>query len=319
MQDAIVTALETELTLWLGPQARLSGTPVHLTGGESAECYRFEVLGQPSTVSPTLVLRLQHDDRGAARECTIQRAVAEAGFAAPRVFHTGNSASMFGRPYAVIAFAEGRDPLKDRSLRSVPTILANTMLQLHALDPDQARTALAAAGFGDQDTGIPAALTGLCASPDTHIAAAAQRLAERAPSSASLVVCHGDLHGFNVLLQGGHVLAVLDWELATLAPREYDVARTETLFALMPGVGPVAIGGLLRWIGARLARRFVAAYDARIRVDRAVLDFCRALHALRLIAIARTPAMAPAGVHRLWRSLEPALVRRWGRVTGQSI
>ena len=319
MRDAIFTALEAELAQWLGPHARLSGTPMRLTGGESAECYRFDIHGQPPTLSPTLVLRLQHDDRAAARECAIQGAAAEAGFPAPRVFHTGRSTSAFGRPYAVIAFMEGRNPVKDRSIRSVPTILAETMLRLHALDPRQTRTALATAGLEERGAGIPASLTELGTSPDANVAAAARWLAERTPPAAPVVICHGDLHGFNLLLQEGRVLAVLDWELAMLAPREYDVARTEALFVLMPGVGPAAIGGLVRWFGARGARRFVAAYDERLRLHRDVLDFCRALHALRLIAIARTPAMAPAGVHRLWRSLEPVLVRRWVRMTGQGI
>jgi aminoglycoside phosphotransferase (APT) family kinase protein len=315
MPDPIVTALEVELTRWLGSPARLSGTPARLTGGESADCYRLEIPGHPAT----LVLRLQHDDRAAARECAIQRTAAEAGFPAPRVLFSGNSASAFGRPFTIMAFMEGRDPVKDRSLRAVPAIFAETMLQLHALDPDKARTALATAGVEEAEAGIPATLAALRASRDTNIATAAGWLAPQAPVAAPLVICHGDLHGFNLLLRDGRTVAVLDWELATLAPREYDVARTETLSVLMPGVGPAAVRGLLRWIGARLARRFVAAYEAQVRLDRNVLDFCRALHALRLIAIARTPSSAPARVHRLWRSLEPVLSRRWSRVTGREI
>ncbi|HJQ55610.1 MAG TPA: phosphotransferase [Vineibacter sp.] len=311
-------ALETELAQWLGPAVHLRGAPQRLTGGESAECYRFEIQDQPKDVPAALVLRLQHDNRAAARECAIQGAVAAVGFATPPVFRAGQSTSAFGRPFAIIGFVDGRDPIKDRSLRSIPAILADTMLRLHRLDPDTARTALTSAGLAAQDTGIPAALAELAASPDAAVARAAQWLAPRAPHTDQ-VICHGDLHGFNLLLDQGRVRAVLDWELAALAPREYDVARTETLFALMPGIGPPLLGGLIRRLGRRAARQFVNAYETQVRLDGDTLDFCRAFHALRLIAIARTPSIAPAGVHRLWRSLDCVLVRRWQRLTGQPI
>lgn len=38
------------------------------------------------------------------------------------------------------------------------------------------------------------------------------------------VVCHTDLHGFNLLVDGaGEIAAVLDWEGAVIAPREFDL------------------------------------------------------------------------------------------------
>jgi aminoglycoside phosphotransferase (APT) family kinase protein len=313
------TALESELARWLGAGAWLREAPLRLAGGQSAECYRVEIRDPPPETPSVLVLRLQNGDRAAARERAIQTAVAEAGFAAPRVFRAGDSASAFGRPYAIMAFAEGRDPIKDRLLRSMPAILADTMLRLHALDAQPARAALAAVGLSARDVGIPAVLDELLSSGDTGVTGAARWLSSQSPYPHADVICHGDLHGFNLLLDKGRVRAVLDWELATLAPREYDVARTETLFALMPGVGPRALSGALRWLGARAARQFVAAYVRRVPLDRDRLDFCRVLHALRLISIARGAGLAPAGVRRLWQPLEEVLARRWQRLTGRAV
>ncbi len=45
------------------------------------------------------------------------------------------------------------------------------------------------------------------------------------PPPAPEVICHGDLHPFNILAGSGQV-TVLDWSAALLAPRAHDVAFT---------------------------------------------------------------------------------------------
>jgi aminoglycoside phosphotransferase (APT) family kinase protein len=49
-------------------------------------------------------------------------------------------------------------------------------------------------------------------------------LKENPPPEKSLVFTHGDLNDRNVLVQGGQVTAILDWESAGTGWREYDLA-----------------------------------------------------------------------------------------------
>ncbi len=62
---------------------------------------------------------------------------------------------------------------------------------------------------------------------------AARWLADHPPAPAPDVICHGDLHPFNLLADGDRV-TVLDWSNALLAPRAYDVAFTSLLLSEPP-------------------------------------------------------------------------------------
>jgi len=318
MSRDLSEALQHELTLWLGPAAGIDGVPRRLGGGKSAESYRFALRDAPAGTPMALVLRLDRDDGLAARMHAIQRVVAAAGIAAPPLLRTGDSASGFGQPFAIMPLMQGRDPLADGAVRHIPQILAATAAALHAIDPEPVRTALHAAGLDVRRCNLGGVLAELVTSPRRDIADAARRLADRFPARP-LVVCHGDLHGYNLLLEAGQVTAVLDWELALLAPREYDIARTELALSLMPGVGFPGIRRLVRAFGARAARQFLAAYRAQAPLDASMLESCRALHVLRLLALARSGEMPATEVRRLWIALEPVLAQRWRALTGRAI
>ncbi len=65
------------------------------------------------------------------------------------------------------------------------------------------------------------------------LADAARWLADHRPAPAPDVICHGDLHPFNLLADGARV-TVLDWSTALLAPRAHDVAFTSLLLSEPP-------------------------------------------------------------------------------------
>jgi aminoglycoside phosphotransferase (APT) family kinase protein len=70
------------------------------------------------------------------------------------------------------------------------------------------------------------------------------------------VVCHGDLHPFNLLVEGDH-LTVLDWTPALLAPPARDVGFTSLLLQEPPLIVPAAVRRIVRRVGGSLARRSV--------------------------------------------------------------
>src|SRR4029453_3103234 len=65
-------------------------------------------------------------------------------------------------------------------------------------------------------------------------------LARQAPPQGEGVLCHGDLHPFN-LLRDGDRISVLDWTAALVAPPAYDVALTRLLLRHPPLAAPPAL------------------------------------------------------------------------------
>ena len=139
-------------------------------------------------------------------------------------------------------------------LRQVPELLAGSMARLHALDPDLVRGEL------EQVREVPVTVAGQLAMLARYAAEfgrpdlvdAARWLADHRPAPSPDVICHGDLHPFNLLADGDRV-TVLDWSTALLAPRAYDVGFTSLLLSEPPLRVPGWQRPLVRMVGA-LAR-----------------------------------------------------------------
>jgi aminoglycoside phosphotransferase (APT) family kinase protein len=162
----------------------------------------------------------------------------------------------------------------------------------------------------------------LCLGAETtkrhDVAAALQYLAGSAPSSSAHVICHGDLHPFNVLADGA-ALTVLDWTGAVLADPCFDLALSELLLANPPLDLPRPFAALARRAGQLLAGRFVAHYAAaNPHASLNALDWYRALHSARvLIDVTRLRAEhgPDAGGHP-WRLIAPAAASNLSTATG---
>jgi aminoglycoside phosphotransferase (APT) family kinase protein len=66
------------------------------------------------------------------------------------------------------------------------------------------------------------------------------------------VICHGDLHPFNLLVDGSRV-TLLDRSTALLASRSYDVACTSLVLSEAALEVPGRLRPPARWIGRRMA------------------------------------------------------------------
>ena len=199
------------------------------------------------------------------------------------------------------------------------------MAQLHALDPDLVRGELEQ--VREVPVTVPALLAALARlageSGRPDLAGAARWLADHPPRPAADVICHGDLHPFNLLADGGHV-TVLDWSNALLAPRAYDVGYT----ALLLGEPPLQVPGwqrpLLRLFGRVLARRFVRGYQrqAATAVEPGELRWYQAVVALRaLVEVAGWVHAGTASAHpgHPWLTSGPAFARRLTALTGMTV
>ncbi len=259
------------------PGLAFAAEPVPLTGGFWAELVTFCLANGPDGWSGPLVARVMPDAAIAAKETAFQTEVANQGYETPRVRSSGGPAEgVDGRAFMVMDLAAGHPLLagldglgalgKLPSLaRRLPTTLADVLADLHRLDPAPVASRLDADGVAPP--GLETMLESLRATADllerADLAAAASWLQAHPPAPQPIVICHGDMHPFNVLVDDAGATTVLDWSAATLAPAAYDIGFTSLLLAEPPLFVPRPLSPLVRVAGRALSRRFVRAYERR--------------------------------------------------------
>jgi len=138
------------------------------------------------------------------------------------------------------------------------------------------------------------------------------------------VICHGDMHPFNLLVDETGAVTVLDWTAALLAPRAYDVAFTSLLLAEPPVVLPKQLRPVARTVGRRLAARFVDNYQraASVTIDGRDLELLQAVVCLR--ALVEVAFWVEAGtlaesVGHPWVTNGPVFAARLSRATETNV
>ncbi len=273
---------------------RFARTPTPLAGGYWAAIYAFCVAGAPPGFEGELVLRLMPDDERGRRESVLQQAVAALGFMAPRIRLAGGPDAGLGARFAIMdrapggSLAEGLSAgERARALRRMPRLLGEAMTALHALDPGPVLAALEQAGWPRISQGV----AGLLQEVGLVIERVGLRgydrvlawLHARRVEPEWLVICHGDLHGFNVIVQDGKLSGVVDWTNARVAEPAFDVAYTATLLEQMPIAVPAILRPVLGLIGRRASRQFVESYRRLGSFNADRLRWYEGLHALRLL------------------------------------
>jgi aminoglycoside phosphotransferase (APT) family kinase protein len=317
-------------------RAELAGPPQLLTGGFWAS---MALLRLANVVPPAseLVLRVMPDAGMAAKETVFQREIARQGFPVPAVRLAGGADSGAGGPFLLMDRAPGRTPLGGldalaaiRSLpallRGLPHLLARVTVALHALDPAPLRSALAEVG-ANAPAEPGAFVAGLAAMAGEYgrgdLQAAALWLAGHRPQAGREVIAHGDLHPFNLLVDGDR-WALLDWTTALIADPAYDLTFTALMLRHPPLVAPAPLRPVVRAAGAVLARRFLTAYRRAGGVvpGEQALDWYASLHALRALTEVAGWQSDPDGPDHSghpWLALRPVLAAILRRTTGTPI
>jgi aminoglycoside phosphotransferase (APT) family kinase protein len=150
---------------------------------------------------------------------------------------------------------------------------------------------------------------------------ATQWLLDHRPTGEPDVICHGDMHPFNVLVDPAGSPTVLDWSAAVLAPRTYDLAFTSVMLAEPPLVAPGPLRPVISAAGRALSRRFLRAYErqAGVLIDPASLAWHQGLiHVRALSEVAQWQAagtLAERGGHP-WVIAGAAMADRLRALTG---
>ena len=310
--------------------------PEPMQGGFWAELFSFSLANPPDGWPAELVARLMPDPAAARKETIVQSAVAAAGFPTPFVRTSGGPDGGLGRAFMVMDRAAGGSVLSGLEgvvtpaavlhlLRRIPEQLATSTARLHALDPDLVRGEL------EQVREVPVSMPGLLTTlarsaaesgrPD--LVAVASWLADHPPAPTQEVICHGDLHPFNLLADGDRV-TVLDWSTALLASRVYDVAFTSLLLSEPPLHVPGWQRPFVRVAGGELARRFIRSYQRRTatRIESGELSWYQAVVCLRSLAEVASwihQGVAGSRTGHPWLVCGPAFAGRLATLTGTSV
>jgi aminoglycoside phosphotransferase (APT) family kinase protein len=333
LDDRLLTVLRNATGT---PGLEYARQPEPMRGGFWAELFSLSLANPPDGWPAELVARLMPDPVTARKETIVQSAVAAAGFPTPFVRASGGPDCGLGQAFMVMDRAAGGPVLSGldggltpaavlRLLRRIPGLLAGSMARLHALDPDLVRGELeqvpeVAVSVIDLLTMLARFATEF-GRPD--LVGAARWLTDHPLAPAPDVICHGDLHPFNLLADGDRV-TVLDWSTALLAPRAYDVAFTSLLLSEPPLRVPGWQRPLVRVFGKLLARRFVRGYQRQTAttIESSELRWYQAVVCLRaLVEVASWvhQGVADTRAGHPWLVSGPAFATRLATLTGAPV
>jgi aminoglycoside phosphotransferase (APT) family kinase protein len=273
----------------------------------------------------------------ARKETIMQAEVAASGFPTPPVRASGGPADGLGRPFMVMDRADGVTLLDaptgggvvtrlPQLLTRIPDVLATTMAGLHRVDPSPIRKRFESTG--DPVPTIDVLLDWFrgtaheCSRPDLRDATDA--LAARRPPPGPDVVCHGDLHPINLLVDDAGDATLLDWTASLLGPREYDLAFTSLVLSEPPVDVPRPVRPVLRGAGRWLSRRFLSRYEhhSGVTIDSESLCWHQSVVCLRALAEvaewAHTGMLEQRAGHPWLQSSSP-FAARVSRLTGVEV
>lgn len=303
-----------------------STPPTRLAGGFWAEMYIVELAGAPTELEGRLVARIMPDPATAAFETAVQRHLNRCSFPAPSIRCAGQSSIDLDRAWSVMDFAPGQPMLAGLSastalkkaptlLRRLPDLLAEATAALHNCPIDGLHDELAGPA---RQPDIEHFLERLAAQASSfgrpELARTAEQLA--ATTYGTRVICHGDLHPFNLLVDGDE-WTLIDWSTAVVADPHYDLAFTTLMLANPPLGGPALVRAATRVIGTRIANRFLRSYEQLTgrSVDANRLAWGRRVHALRaVVEVATWEADRTMDNHRRhpWLTMRPLLEAQLG-------
>jgi len=226
-------------------------------------------------------------------ETAVQNNVAALGYPAARVLHTCEDVQPLGSSFLVMERLPGSIMLDlifrpSRFWFRLPAILASAQAQLHSLDPDTLLLALEKADVPSRGLSVGDWLERVqrlisYARLDGLAPGMQWLLDNRPPESERSVICHGDFHPLNILLDRGKVTGVIDWPWVRLARPEYDVGATIAIFTQ----GPVDMPSFLQAVVSRgrgwFIRRYLSAYRRLCPLDSEALLYYEAVRLLGFV------------------------------------
>jgi len=248
--------------------------------------YRFRLKNVKEELNQRLVLRLYPEYYGpekAVWESSIPNSLADEGYPVPRAHIICTDKSILGGAFFIMEFLSGK-PMMTAS-KNVPELLGKVHIALHRIDPKPVIKALKKQGFKKNQYLFKKTLDNdLNTAKNSELPwvldIAEWLIKKRPPEPKSLVICHGDFHPFNILIQEGKITGVLDWGGTLIADPAMDIANTIKLITIFSKYLPLGSEyESVDW--EKLSRLYLDAYRAQIPLDDTTLDYYGVVRSLR--------------------------------------
>jgi aminoglycoside phosphotransferase (APT) family kinase protein len=318
----------------LGMDVAFETPPRPLSGGFDTITMAFRLSGAPSGWPTDLVLRLMPPatpPRRVAREAAAHAALVGHGFPAPRVLATETDRAILGGPFLIMERLPGDNMFANAKgagcglsrIAAMPRVLARVQARLHAVPGEALLASARDLGLDPElftlHTGVERLATRAELAGLTGLAEGASWLQRHVPPPAEPeVVCHGDYHPLNVVMDGDRLSGVVDWAQAIVAEPACDVAGTCVILRLahlaVPPWARLPVSVLRRLATSR----YVAAYRAARPFDDRNLPYFEAMRIFLALIVA---GETPAGVANPWRTPHTlaALIDRFERISGRRL
>jgi len=313
----------------LGGGVEFADAPAPLSGGFDTTILAFRLVGAPADWSGPLILRVMtRADSGprVLREVAVHEALVQAGFPAPRVLLHDTEPAPLGLPFLVMErlpggtmwSAVGKGGLP--AICALPRRLAELQARLHRLGGEGLADRLRAFGVDPATMSVKADVQRLhqriAREGLTGLLPGADWLVGNLPMPAQAeVICHGDFHPLNIMMDGERLSGVIDWANAAIADPAYDIAglRTIALYA-DPGVPPAARGAATM-VRRLMVRRYMSVYRAAAVLDTRNLAYYEAIRILSALTFAREERPQAGNP---WNAphIVAVLVREFERISG---
>ncbi len=286
--------------------------PARMQGGRDTLVFALRLQGATGDLERPLVARVFRpgEERRATFEATLHRLLHDAGLSVPGILVDG---VVDGRPFVLMERVPGRVagalilPPSAITFR-IPRLMAEASAALHGVNAAPIAEAIepvAVRALHPMDE-MHRRVARLDAAGDRRFGEIAAWLDANAPARVDEVVCHGDFHPWNVLIEAGAVSGVIDWANFHVAPAGYDLARSLVILTEAPVAIPLLVRPVARAIRRRIARSYLAHYRRLRPVDGASFDYWLAFAATAMLVEGALAAVE--GRPHLWR--EPANAAR---------
>jgi aminoglycoside phosphotransferase (APT) family kinase protein len=252
-------------------------------GGFDTSISAFRLSFPPAGWEGALILRVYRDggDAQARFECAVHGAVAAQGFPVPSVLHMCEDTSVLGNAFVILERVPGVTMLArllSPAMFRVAPILARLHARLHTLEPEAVAKSLRAAGAPLQ-SGFAAGAPVEKVIEDAQLAGLREAHAWLKNEPAAVhppVVCHGDLHPLNIMMEGSTVTGVLDWANMRIGDPMSDVGATVALMTQGPIELPAPLQGIANVARRRIVSRYLETYAEERPLDMGVVRYFEA-------------------------------------------